>query len=82
MAVYSVYQGYTLDQVNSKVVDGWAGGFSHMMSNQANFQITRPPFAFVVDLRTMKAIEWRTPETESPVPTAWHAAKACDKLAD
>lgn len=82
MAVYSVYRGYSLDQVKSKVVGQWAGGVSNMLSNRPAFQITKPPYAFVVDLRTMKAINWRTPKTKSPVPTAWHAAWACDQIPD
>lgn len=80
--MYSVYQGYELGQVKSKVVDQWSGGVSNMLSNKAAFKITRPPYAFVVDLRTMKAINWKTPDTKSPVPTAWHAAWACDQIPD
>lgn len=81
VAVYTMYLGYSLEEGFKKAVLGYQKNFATMWSDKPGFSPNPFPYAFVVDLRTMKVVE---PELQpgGQVVTAYDAATTCSKLPD
>lgn len=81
VAVYTMYVGYPFEDGFKKAVLGYQKNFATMWSDKPMFSANPFPYAFVVDLRTMKVVKPHL-EPGGQVVTAYDAAKTCDGLPD
>lgn len=81
VAVYTMYMGYSMEQGFKKAVEGYQKNFATMWSDKPGFSPSPFPYAFVVDLRTMKVLKPQV-QPGGQVVTAFDAAQMCDAQPD